>query len=90
METIYEGYGDQHVRAVIAYGKAADHKLYADMGYTTELTQPVVADAFKKGILIVHDGTNFLRPVKLIGTKVTTVDGTTSVTGTEWSFKGAR
>ena len=24
---IYEGYSDQHMRAVIAYGKAADHTL---------------------------------------------------------------
>lgn len=87
METIYEGYGEQHVRAVIAYGKAADHKLYADAKYTTELTKAVVVDAFKKGMLIVHDGINFLRPVKLAGAKVTTVDGTTSVTGTEWTSK---
>ena len=82
---IYEGYSDQHMRAVIAYGKAADHKLYADSAHTVTMSAAVIEDAFKKGMLLVHDGTNFLRPVKLGSGKVTTVDGTNTVAGTEWS-----
>ena len=82
---IYEGYSDQHIRAVIAYGKAADHKLYADSAHTVTMPDNVIADAFKKGMLLVDDGTNLLRPVKFRSGKVITVDGTTTITGTEWS-----
>ena len=82
---IYEGYSDQHMRAVIAYGKAADHKLYADSAYTVKMSVADIEDAFNKGMLLVHDGANFLRPVKFGSGKVTTVDGTTTVAGTEWS-----
>lgn len=81
----YEGYGDQHVRAVVLYGKAADHKLYADAKYTMKVAAADIEDAFKKGMLLINDSTNLLRPVKFAANKVTTVDGTTSVTGTEWS-----
>ena len=81
----YESYGDQHVRSVIAYGKAADHKLYADAKYTVKFLKADMVTAFQKGMLLVNDGTSILRPVKLNGAKVTTVDGTTSVIGTEWT-----
>lgn len=81
----YESYGDQHVRAVVLYGKAADHKLYADAKYTMKVAAADIEDAFKKGMLLINDGTNLLRPIKFAANKVTTVDGTTSVTGTEWS-----
>lgn len=81
----YERYGDQHIRAVVLYGKAADHKLYADAKYTMNVDAADIEYAFKKGMLLINDGTNLLRPIKFVANKVTTVDGTTSVTGTEWS-----
>lgn len=82
---IYEGYSDQYVRAVVLHGKAADHKLYADEKYTVKVTADFIESAFKKGMLLVSDGTSMLRPVKFAAGKVVTVDGTTSVTGTEWA-----
>lgn len=81
----YESYGDQHVRSVVAYGKAADHKLYVDAKYTVKFLKADMVDAFQKGMLLVNDGTSLLRPVKLNGAKATTVEGTTSATGTEWT-----
>lgn len=85
MIKVNESYNDQHACSVIVFGKTADHKLYADKKYTEKLSKAIVEDLFRKGLLMVDDGTSLLRPVKMAGAKVTTVDGTTSVTGTEWS-----
>lgn len=89
LDKIYESYPDQHTRGVIAYGNATDHKLYADSAHTVTLSAAVIEDAFKKGMLLVHDGTNFLIPIKFGSNKVTTFDGTTTVAGTEWSASAA-
>ena len=88
LNKIYESYSDQHVRAVIIYGNATDHKLYADSAHTVTLSAEDIEDAFKKGMLL-HDGTNLLMPVKFGSGKVTTFDGTTTVAGTEWSASAA-
>ncbi len=85
MIEVTESYGDQHVRAVVLHGKAADHKLYADEKYTVKVAADFIEAAFKKGMLLVSDGTSMLRPVKFAAGKVVTVDGTTTVTGTEWA-----
>lgn len=85
MTEVTESYGDQHVRAVVLHGKAADHKLYADEKYTVKVAADFIEAAFKKGMLLVSDGTSMLRPVKFAAGKVVTVDGTTAVTGTEWA-----
>lgn len=85
MIKVSEIYDDQHIRTVILYGKTADHKLYADEKYTVKLAADFIESAFKKGMLLVSDGTSMLRPVKFAAGKVVTVDGTTAVTGTEWS-----
>lgn len=85
MIEVTESYGDQHVRAVVLHGKAADHKLYADEKYTVKVAADFIEASFKKGMLLVSDGTSMLRPVKFAAGKVVTVDGTTAVTGTEWA-----
>lgn len=85
MIEVTESYGDQHVRAVVLHGNAADHKLYADEKYTVKVAADFIEAAFKKGMLLVSDGTSMLRPVKFAAGKVVTVDGTTAVTGTEWA-----
>ena len=85
MIKVSEIYDDQHIRTVILYGKTADHKLYADEKYTIKVAADFIESAFKKGMLLVSDGTSMLRPVKFVAGKVVTVDGTTAVTGTEWS-----
>lgn len=85
MIKVSEIYDDQHIHTVILYGKTADHKLYADEKYTVKVAADFIESAFKKGMLLVSDGTSMLRPVKFAAGKVVTVDGTTTVTGTEWS-----
>lgn len=85
MIEVNETYNDQYICAVILYGKTADHKLYADEKYTVKVAADYVEDVFKKNMLLVSDGTSMLRPVKFAAGKVVTVDGTTAVTGTEWS-----
>ena len=85
MIEVSESYDDQHVRAVVLHGKTADHKLYADEKYTVKVAADFIEAAFKKGMLLVSDGTSMLRPVKFAAGKVVTVDGTTTVTGTEWA-----
>lgn len=85
MIEVTESYSDQHIRAVVLHGKAADHKLYADEKYTVKVDADFIESVFKKGMLIVNDGTSMLRPVKFAAGKVVTVDGTTAVTGTEWA-----
>ncbi len=85
MIKVSEIYDDQHIRTVILYGKTADHKLYADEKYTVKVATDFIESVFKKGMLLVSDGTSMLRPVKFAAGKVVTVDGTTAVTGTEWS-----
>lgn len=87
MTKVFEDANDQHVRNVIFYGKAADHKLYHEAGYTNQITATELADAFKKGMVLVFDGTNYLVPVAFASGKVTTMSGTTTVAGTEWSAK---
>lgn len=85
MIKVSEIYDDQHIRTVILHGKTADHKLYADEKYTVKVAADFIESSFKKGMLLVSDGTSMLRPVKFAAGKVVTVDGTTTVTGTEWS-----
>lgn len=85
MIKVSEIYDDQHIRTVILYGKTADHKLYADEKYTVKVAADFIESVFKKGMLLISDGTSMLRPVKFAASKVVTVDGTTAVTGTEWS-----
>ena len=76
MKKIFQDAKDKYVTAVIVFAKAADHKLYVDAEFTTQVGEAVVLDAFLKGVLVVADGTAFVRPVKVDGNEVD-VDGTT-------------
>jgi len=87
MTKVFEDTNDLHVRSLIFYGKTADHKLYRESTYKTQITSDELADAFKKGMVLVFDGTNYLVPVAFTAAKVITMSGTTSVTGTEWAAK---
>lgn len=79
MEKIFQDAKDLNVSAVVVYGKAADSKLYKDADYTEEATLKVVADAFKKSILLVVVGDVFYKPVKLEDNEVTVLDVASSV-----------
>lgn len=88
MITIMEHADDQHVRAYVVYGKAADNKLYYEKDYKTQVTQADAENAFKKNLLQIVDTTTTLVPVAMIGTTVKTVAGSsTAATLTDWAVK---
>ena len=51
LNKLYEQGKDLHVANYVAYGKTADHKLYADEGYKETATKAEIEDAFVKGRL---------------------------------------
>ena len=60
LRKFYEQGKDLHVANYMAYGKTADHKLYADAAFKETVTKEEIEDAFKKGRLIVVEGENYL------------------------------
>ena len=87
MTRIYEDANDQHVRKIVFFGKTADHKLYDGSDYKKQITQKELEDAFKKGMLLIYDGTSYMNAVSITANKALTVAGTTTVAGTEWAAK---
>lgn len=86
MKKIYEHLDDVHVKSCIAYGKAADKKLYYEPEYETQVSKADMENAFLKGLLLIDDGTNKLVPVAMNGATVTTVKaGSTAVESTTWT-----
>ena len=91
MKKIFIDASDKYVAAVVVYGKAADSKLYIDAEYTTQAEEADVADAFVKNQLVVMAADDVvLKPVKLDGNKVLTIDyASSTVSATEWTAKAA-
>lgn len=90
MKKIYEHLDDVHVKSYIAYGKAADKKLYYEPEYTTQVSKADMEDAFLKGLLLIDDGANKLTPVAMTGATVTTVKaGSSAVESVTWSAASA-
>ena len=86
MERIYDQAKDIHVATYVLYAKTADKKLYLESSYTTQVTKAELEDAFKKGRLLIFDGTNYLVAISMAGGKVKTVGmGASAVELTEWS-----
>lgn len=91
MNVIHETYDEQHVKGVVVYGKAADHKLYEDAAFTVEAMQDEVVSLFEKNLLLINDSTNLLKPVALTSAKavVTVMAGESAVTSATWTAKAA-
>ena len=86
MERIYDQAKDVNVATYVLYAKTADKKLYLEPSYTTKVSKDELADAFKKGRLLIFDGTNYLVAISMAGGKVKTVGmGSSAVELTEWS-----
>lgn len=86
MERIYDQAKDVHVATYVLYAKTADKKLYLEPSYTTKVSKAELEDAFKKGRLLIFDGTNYLVAISMHGGKVKTVGmGASAVELTEWS-----
>lgn len=86
-----ETYDEQHVQAVVVYGKTADHKLYEDAAYTTEAVQDEVVSLFQKNLLLINDGSNILKPVAMTAAKaiVTVTADESAVSSATWTAKAA-
>lgn len=74
MDRLFQDAKDLNVSAVIAYGKAEDSKLYVDEDLTVEAKADLVADAFKRNVLVVVVGDVAYKPVKLDDNAVTVID----------------
>lgn len=80
MEKVFEHANDQHIRAGIVYFKSADSLLYYDSEFTTgnTVSKAELVNLFKKGILVVDDGTSLVRPTVLtVSTNYAAVTHTT-------------
>ena len=88
MNAIMEHANDLHIRTCVVYGKVADHKLYYEEDYKTQVTKADAENAFTKGMLQIVDTTTTLVPVAMTGTTVKTVGGTNSAaTLVDWAVK---
>lgn len=85
---LYDQAKDRNVASFVVYGKTADKKLYYESKYENQVESDEIIDAFKKGRLVIFDGTNYLKPVSLTAGKCKTVGmGTSAVELTEWISK---
>lgn len=73
MDKIYEKANDQHVRNYIVYGNITDHKLYAESDHKTPIEQKHLEEMFKKGAILIYDGTSYLVPIELANNKIKTM-----------------
>lgn len=85
LNKLYEQGKDLHVANYMAYGKTADHKLYADAVFKKTVTEAEIKDAFQKGRLIVVEGANYLLPVAFGTTGVVTVTAGETVKTQAWA-----
>lgn len=85
LNKLYEQGNDLHVANYMAYGKTADHKLYADAAFKKTVTEVEIKDAFQKGHLIIIEGANYLLPVAFDTTGVVTVTAGETVKTQAWA-----
>lgn len=90
LNKFYEQGKDLHVANYMAYGKTADHKLYADSGLKETVTAAEIEDAFKKGRLVIIEGANYLVPVAFGTTGVITVTAGETVKTQAWTASEAK
>ena len=81
LNKLYEQGKDLHVANYMAYGKTADHKLYADAAFKKTVTEAEIKDAFQK----VVEGANYLLPVAFGTTGVVTVTAGETVKTQAWA-----
>lgn len=85
LNKLYEQGNDLHVANYMAYGKTANHKLYADAAFKKTVTEVEIKDAFQKGRLIIIEGANYLLPVAFGTTGVVTVTAGETVKTQAWA-----
>ena len=85
LKKFYEQGKDLHVANYMAYGKTADHKLYADEAYKETVTKAEIEDAVKKGRLVIVEGANYLIPIAFGATGAVTVTAGDTVKTQAWA-----
>lgn len=85
LKKFYEQGKDLHVANYVAYGKTADHKLYADEAYKETVTKAEIEDAVKKGRLVIVEGANYLIPIAFGVTSAVTVTAGDTVKTQAWA-----
>lgn len=65
MEKISAKYDEKFVKGAVLYYKSADSILYYESAFTNKVSKADLVNLFKKGLVIVNDGTDLVRPVKL-------------------------
>ena len=85
LKKFYEQGKDLHVANYVAYGKTADHKLYADEAYKETVTKAEIEDAVKKGRLVIVEGANYLIPIAFGPTGAATVTVGDTVKTQAWA-----
>ena len=85
LKKFYEQGKDLHVANYVAYGKTADHKLYADEAYKETVTKAEIEDAVKKGRLVIVEGANYLIPIAFGTAGVVTMDTASTLKAVTWT-----
>lgn len=85
LKKFYEQGKDLHVANYVAYGKTADHKLYADEAYKETVTKAEIEDAVKKGRLVIVEGANYLIPIAFGAIGAVTVTAGDTVKTQAWA-----
>ncbi len=89
MEKVFEQLKDLHVKNYVVFGKAADHKLYAEAAFTNQIEQAALEDMFAKGLVLIDLGEDGQAvPVSIKANKVVTVATVSNAVAlVEWSAK---
>ena len=85
LNKFYEQGKDLHVANYMAYGKTADHKLYADKECKKTVTAAEIEDAFKNGRLVILEGANYLVPVAFSAAGAVTIDTASTLKAVTWT-----
>lgn len=97
MNPIYQIGDEKNIRAFVAYGKAADGKLYEEADFKTQVDSAEAQNAFEKNMLLIDAGAaGIFKPVEFLSDTVYTAvyvagDGSTaaSVKMDAWACKSS-
>ena len=85
LNKLYEQGKDLHVANYMAYGKTADHKLYADATFKETVTKEEIEDWRSHDPIVKFRGANYLVPVAFGATGVITVVAGETVKTQAWA-----
>lgn len=94
MNHVFQNAKDKNVKTYIAFGKAADSKLYYESTYTTQVTEEDMLYAFTRGMLLINDDGAFKVAVEAKDNKCKTLkmagaSGSQVMQFNEWAAKAS-